>query len=227
MSTMTAVPPRIETESEIGAAMRSTVIPPPRVEVTPEELLHMPDEKQYELVDGVLVERAMGVLSAWVEMKLGHRLEAYCEGGDLGLVLGSSLGYRCFPWNPRQVRRADVSFVARDRLPAVALWPQGYMTIAPDLAVEVVSPGDLAGSLEQKLEEYQRAGVRLIWVIYPEVRSAWVLRADGTALRIRADGELSGEDVLPGFRCPLASVLPAEPPPAEDEEAAAEPAAAT
>ena len=73
----------------------------------------------------------------------------------------------------------------------------------------MTSPNDEVYDLEEKVEEYLRAGVRLIWVIHPEVQVIEVIRADGSGLRIRPGGELSGEDVVPGFRCPVASVFPA------------------
>ena len=83
------------------------------------------------------------------------------------------------------------------------------MTIAPDLAVEVTSPTDTVYELEEKVEEYLRAGVRLVWVIHPEVHAIQVIRGDGSGYRLRAGDELSGEEVVPGFRCPVASLFPA------------------
>ena len=74
------------------------------------------------------------------------------------------------------------------------------------------SPNELAGYTMQKIQEYLSAGVRLVWVLFPESRSATVFRADGTASVIPADGALDGEDVIPGFRCELATIMPpAEP----------------
>jgi Uma2 family endonuclease len=83
------------------------------------------------------------------------------------------------------------------------------VTIPPDIAIEVTSPNDVIYELEEKVEEYLRAGVRLIWLIHPEVRVIQVIRGDGSGYRLRAGDELSGEDVVPGFRCPVASLFPA------------------
>jgi Uma2 family endonuclease len=201
MSTMVAMAPEIERPRLSALAGRT--------DVTPEELLAMPDGGRYELVDGVLVERTMSLLATRVELKLGHILEGFCEGPDLGWVLGSSGTYRCFSWKPKQVRRPDVSFIVRHRLPAPEQWSEGYITIPPDLAVEITSPTDEVYDLEEKIEEYLRAGVRLIWVIHPEVRVVEVFRADGSTSRIRSGGEVSGEDVVPGFRCPVDALFPA------------------
>jgi Uma2 family endonuclease len=182
---------------------------PARVEVTPDELLAMPDADHYELVDGVPVERTMSLLAGLVEAKLTQILGADCERTGVGRVVSPSCGYRCFPWKPRQVRRPDISFIARERLPAESQWSEGYVTIPPDLAVEVTSPSDGVYELEEKVEEYLRAGVRLIWVIHPEVRTIQVIRGDGSGYRLRAGDELTGEDVVPGFRCLVGSLFPA------------------
>ena len=201
MSTIVAVPPETQGRAESTLAGR--------VDVTPEELLAMPDGEHYELVNGVPVARTMSLLSARVEAKVIRRLDGHCEKTELGWVLGPTCGYRCFSWKPGKVRRPDASFIARDRLPPQELWSEGYVTIPPDLAVEVTSPTDEVYDLEEKVEEYLRAGVRLIWVIHPEVRAIQVIRADGSGLRIRSGGELSGEDVVPGFRCPVDDLFPA------------------
>lgn len=169
----------------------------------------MPDGEHYELVDGIPVERTTSLLSSGVEITLGRILDAFCAESDLGWVLGPTCGYQCFPWKPGKVRRPDVSFIARDRLPSDDRWSEGYVTIPPDLAVEITSPTDEVHDLEEKVEEYLRAGVRFIWVIHPEVRAIQAIRADGSGLRVRSGGELSGEDVVPGFRCPVDSLFPA------------------
>ncbi len=211
MSPIAASPPEAEGRTRSGlAGMR---------EVTPEELLALPGAEHYELVDGVPVEKTMSLRSSRVEITIGRILDAYCEGKDLGWVLGPTCGYRCFPWKPGKVRRPDVSFIARDRLPGSARWSEGYVLIPPDLAVEVTSPSDEVYDLEEKVEEYLQAGVRLVWVVHPEVRAIQVIRADGSGLRVRSGGELSGEDVLPGFRCPVDALFPPAGP--------AEPVAAT
>jgi len=178
-------------------------------DVTPDELLAMPDGKHYELVDGVPVERTMSLLASQVASNLNYFMVGHCRPDGLGCVLESSCGYQCFPWKPRQVRRPDISFITRERVPSEAEWSAGYVTIPPDLAVEVTSPTDGVYDLEEKVEEYRRAGVRLIWVIHPEVRVIEVIHGDGSGYRLRAGDELSGEDVVPGFRCPVASLFPA------------------
>ena len=77
--------------------------------------------------------------------------------------------------------------------------------------LEVVSPNDLAWEVDMKVTEYLQAGVRLVWVFYPDTRTVWVSRADGQAARLGASETLSGADVLPGFTCPVADVFPRQP----------------
>jgi Uma2 family endonuclease len=194
-----------------------------KAEVTPEELLTMPDAEHYELVEGVPVQRTMSLLASRVEITLGRILDLHCLQDELGWVIGPACGYRCFPWKPRPVRRPDVSFIERGRLPSEAQWYEGSVTIPPDLAVEVTSPSDEVYELEEKVEEYLRAGVRLIWVIHPEVRVIQVIHGDGSGYRLRVGDELSGEEVVPGFRCPVVSLFPASHP---DDIGAATPEAA-
>ena len=78
---------------------------------------------------------------------------------------------------------------------------EGHIGIAPDLAVEVVSPNDLAYEIDKKVEEYDTASVKLIWVVNPETKTVRVHRADGTVTVLREKDELDGENVVPGFRC--------------------------
>jgi Uma2 family endonuclease len=98
------------------------------------------------------------------------------------------------------VRKPDVSLVLRDRLTAEQL-EEGFLTIAPDLAIEVVSPNDSAYEVEEKVQEYLSAGVRLVWVVYPPTRTVHIHRADRSTAVLSSGDELNGEDLLPGFTC--------------------------
>jgi Uma2 family endonuclease len=177
------------------------------VRYTPEDLLSMLDGKIYELVDGRLEKREMGAEASWVEGWIFFELMKFCVGRRLGRVWPSSNSYQCFPHAPGRVRRPDVSFIRAGRLPGDEL-PKGHVRIAPDLAVEVVSPRDLAPKLEKKLVDYQKAGVPLVWIVYPDSRTVMVHRADGSASRLYREDVLSGEDVIPGFRCRVDSLFP-------------------
>jgi Uma2 family endonuclease len=182
-----------------------------RTDYTPEDLLAMPDGERYELVNGALVERPMGTLADWVTGQLVRRLGDFCDSHPLGYVFPvSSGGFQGFPDSPRTVRKPDIAFVAYGRFPGEEL-PAGFASLAPDLAVEVISPNDLYEAVEQKIEEYVRAGVRLVWVISPQNRTVRVYRADGSSGSAREGGELDGEGVLPGFRCRVRDLFPRPP----------------
>ena len=178
-----------------------------KTQYTPEDLLTMPDGKSYELVHGQLVERKMGIESSWVAGRLHSRLDRFCEDHGIGWALVPDSGYQCFPDDPGMVRKPDVSFVLFGRFPGGAL-PKGWAKIPPDLVVEVVSPNETAYELEDKLADYQHVGVPLIWVINPNARTVRVHRGDGTVSYLHENDELSGEDVIPGFRCMVREILP-------------------
>jgi Uma2 family endonuclease len=179
---------------------------------TPEDLLTMPDGKSYELVGGQLVERKMGAESSWVGGRLFTRVGRYCEEHDLGWAFPADNGYQCSPHEPGLVRRPDVSFIRHGRLPGDEP-PQGWVNIPPDLAVEVVSPNDSFDELEEKLADYEKVGIPLIWVISLKSRRVMVYRGDGSVSRLREDDEFSGEDIIPGFRCSIREILPPPKPP--------------
>ncbi len=174
---------------------------------TPEDLLSLPDSKSDELVDGRLVERKMGAESSLIGMELSAGLHGFSREPHRGTVFPAENGYQCFAHAPVLVRKPDISFVKKERLPREVV-PKGWIRITPDLVVEVVLPGDTVVELEEKLEDDQKAGVPLIWVIYPEQRKARVFRLEGPITLVTGHDELTGEDVLPGFRCPLREILP-------------------
>lgn len=178
-------------------------------EYTPEDLLTMPDSRNFELVKGRLVERSMGMLACWVGSELSRVLGNHCREHQLGWVLssGGDAGYQGFPDSPRTVRKPDVSFVRHGRFIDEQL-PGGYARLAPDLAVEVISPNDKYEDVNEKIEEYLHAGVRLVWVISPRNHTVHVYRANGSAHVLRENDELDGEDVVPGFRCLVSDLFP-------------------
>ena len=192
-----------------------TAIPTPPVSnlFTPEELETLPGGEHYELVDGQLVETGMSLDSSFVATRLAGYAFVYLQEHPMAWCFDATASYRAFPVAPDQVRRPDLSFVARDRLPD-GIFPRGHCRLAPDLVVEVMSDNDIATDLERKIGEYLSGGVRLIWIISPETRTARVQRLDGSGVFLREDGLLSGEEVLPGFAVRLTDVLPAPRPPA-------------
>jgi Uma2 family endonuclease len=170
---------------------------------TPEEFLDLPDAVSYELVNGELVERK-GSESSVIAAVIVTLLNTFIRGKSMGFIGGADCSYQCFADSPNKVRKPDVSFVRSGRLPDDRP-PKGHTKIPPDLAVEVLSPGDVVSEVDKKVREYLQAGVRLIWVVNPEMRTVTIHPpADAKLGAITALAEnqvISGEDVLPGFEC--------------------------
>jgi hypothetical protein len=99
----------------------------PKTEVTPEELLAMPDGGHYELVDGELRERNVSVLSNLVAAEVNRIVGNHSRNHDLGWVFATELGYRCFPWKASEVGRADVTLIRRERYSWEQLTHDGFM----------------------------------------------------------------------------------------------------
>lgn len=157
-----------------------------------------------ELVDGVLVEKTVGYYESLLAMRLGRRIVEFVETRHLGIVLGEAGTLRVLP---TQVRIPDVSFISWDRFPQRRLPPEPIPAVAPDLAIEVLSPGNTAGEMQRKLRDYFQAGVRLVWYIDPPTRSARCYRSPDDSLLVSEHEALDGGDVLPGFRLPLAELF--------------------
>jgi len=161
--------------------------------ITDAELLGLPKDGKYELVDGEIRVRPAGWKHEIVVMLLGARLTAFVEQQRLGQVLGSNTLY-ALPGGNR--RGPDVSFVAAGRLlPDSPPIPR----LAPDLAVEILSPDDSPREVLDKVGEYLQSGVRLVWVIDPAGRKAVVHRSLTDVREITDKSDLEGEDVIPAY----------------------------
>jgi Uma2 family endonuclease len=165
-----------------------------------------PLERGFEWVEGQAVEKPMGAKASVVGARLIARLEAHVEAHGLGFVFNSEGAYQVTTKPQKKIRKPDASFVAKGRF-ANDVVPDGNITIAPDLAVEVVSPNDLAMDLEQRITDMLEFGAKLIWIVYPNTRSVLVQRADGSAARLTEDKDLSGEAIIPGFSCRIATLF--------------------
>jgi Uma2 family endonuclease len=186
-------------------AERAYVPNMPATLMTAEDLLHtsIPGRRS-ELVRGVLrLREPAGDRHGRVTMNLTLRLGTFVEQAGAGQLFAAETGFTLFR-APDTVRAADIAFVRRERLPEAV---PGYPALVPDLIVEVLSPGDRSGEVLAKVADWLEAGAHLVWVIDPERRIARVYGLDGTESVITADGQLDGENVLPGFRCPLGSIL--------------------
>jgi Uma2 family endonuclease len=162
------------------------------------------EDKRYELDNGALIEMAPagdihGAITVWV----GHLIVGYVAAHDLGEVSGAETGYRLSA-NPDTVRAPDVGFIVKARLQPLT---GKYYTVAPDLAVEVVSPSDSARQMRRKANQYLTAGTRLVWVIYPEDREVDVYQPGHDPRTFKTGEALDGGDVLPGFSLPVKDIF--------------------
>ncbi len=182
--------------------------PAPRSLVTAEELFARPDDgHRCELVAGDLVRMPpSGARHSAVAARITRLLDEHADAHDLG-VCGAADPASVLRRNPDSVRAPDVGFIARHRIPDTGV-PTTYWPLAPDLAVEVISPSDRLLDLHVKIADYFAAGTRLVWIVEPSTRTVHVYRSPRDLEMIGEDGELTGGDVFPGFRCSVRQVFP-------------------
>jgi Uma2 family endonuclease len=175
--------------------------------VTAAEFALLPDEDgRQELVRGRVVrEPPAGGYHSWFGVNLAAALRDFAGARQLGYVFGADCGFR-LAFDPDTVRSPDLAFVRAARLPEGP--PAGFVPFAPDLAVEIVSPTDARGALARKAAEYLRAGTLLVWIIDPAARTVTVPRAAESPGVLRTGDTLTAEELLPGFRLPVADLLP-------------------
>ena len=172
------------------------------------------DEALFEIVDGQRVELPpMSAYALRVSFRIAAAIGQFAEANGLGEAAHEEI-FR-LPLERDRNRRPDAAFVSYER------WPKGRpmplvgnaWNVAPDLAVEVVSPTDLAEDLMDKVAEYFQAGVRLVWIVYPVIRLIYVYESLTKVRGLTSADELDGGAVLPGFRTPVAALFPEAAPP--------------
>jgi Uma2 family endonuclease len=162
------------------------------------------EDRLCELVDGVLVEKAMGLHESLLAIALAGILRMFVIPRNLGLVSGADGPFRLFPG---LVRLPDVAFVSWDRIPGGRVPEAPIPDLAPDLAVEVLSDSNTKLEMARKLGEYFAAGVRLVWMIEPKTRTVTIHDAPDRFTMLDASQTLDGGDVLPGFALPLSDLF--------------------
>lgn len=163
------------------------------------------DKRLCELIDGTLVEKPVGFIEAIIAMNLGTDLNIYVRPRDLGLVSGPDSTLRM---SNGRIRLPDVSFIAKSRLPGGFAPREAIPTLAPDLAVEVLSAANTVEEIDEKLREYFASGTRLAWVIDPPTRTVAVYhRPDRVTHVLDQAAHLDGDEVVPGFKLPVADLF--------------------
>lgn len=175
--------------------------------MTAEDLWSLPDDgNRYEVVRGQLVCLPMSSYqSSTIAARIVIALGGFAHPAGLGVVAGAD-GAFILRRDPDTTRIPDVSFVRAGRLPPVEERDR-FPELAPDLAVEVLSPSDRASETNDKVLDYLDAGVHIVWVVDPPRRTVAVYTPDSVAHILREHDTLDGGDALPGFRLPIADLF--------------------
>jgi Uma2 family endonuclease len=174
------------------------------------ELCQLPEnaEKHWELIEGVIYEMSPTVpRHGYIAILLAHKLMTYLDEHDLGVILGTDVGFRL---TPQTLCSPDLAFVGKHRSDAKRLIK--FADYAPDIAVEVISPSNTQSEINQKTKLYLQHGTRLVWIVYPDQKEVHVYRAEdhpnkASITFLGVEDTLSGEDVLPNFEMPLAKLF--------------------
>jgi len=176
--------------------------------LTIEELSDVVGDTPGELVDGRFVPMSpTGWPHARAEVKVSSRLAHFAEASGIGTVLGGEAGI-IIRRDPDTLRGADVAYISHERLARAS--PGGYLDVAPELIVEIVSPNDRWTDLMAKLEDYFSIGVGLVWIVDPQRRRVSCYRSP-TQLALLGPGDtLTAEPMLPGFALPVVELFGAD-----------------
>jgi Uma2 family endonuclease len=180
--------------------------------ITADELLVMPhrDENghqcRFELVRGELRTMSLAKpLHGAIRARLSFKLGGFVEEHDLGETFGAETGF-LLERDPDSVLGPDVAFVSHERLAAVETFEK-YFSFAPDLAVEVLSPGNTVREINEKINMYFAAGARAVWVFNPKKKTAAVYSSPSKFQTLSEQETLEGGEVLPGFRLELSRLF--------------------
>ena len=189
------------------------VMPAEKQYISAEEFLELVDQPQYqdrrlELVEGEIVEMSKpggehGEITGWLHVKIANHVYENNLGrvtiGGTGFILARNSAGR------DTVRGLDIAFISKAKAPNPL--PYGWIEIPPDLAVEVISPGNQTGDTHKKIRELLGVGTSLIWIVYDETRTV-VVHTSAGAVTYEESDTLSGGDVLPGFEVRVGDIFP-------------------
>lgn len=175
------------------------------------EAIHAHEKRSCELIDGILVEKAMGVYESGLAIRIAWLLMNFVQPRKLGQVFGEA---GMMKLQPGLIRIPDVSYVCKAKLKVANIRPWSKLEpLVPDLAVEVLSPGNTKKEMDDKLIDYFDAGVQLVWYVDPRVPQVTVYRGVETSQVLKPPAELTGDAVLPGLTISLTDLFA---PPDED-----------
>ncbi|HSF76928.1 MAG TPA: Uma2 family endonuclease [Microcoleus sp.] len=164
------------------------------------------DGHRYEIVNGELIDMGnSGAKHSYVAVILSAALFNCVSTRKLGAIFDSSTAFKMKSGNKRS---PDVSFMAKERLQGLDDLPDGFLEGAPDLAVEILSPGNTVAEIHDKVVEYFENGARLVWVIHPQEQYVLVYRSSQEPDRLlKSTQSLDGEEIVPGFTLPIAELF--------------------
>jgi Uma2 family endonuclease len=166
--------------------------------------IHDRENRLCELLDGSLLEKTMGGYESYLAALVCRVLGEFVQKHDLGIVLGADGMLRLARG---LVRIPDVSFISWQRLPGRVFPREDIWSLAPDLAVEIISHGNTNEEMDRKLHDYFAAGVRKVWYVYPEAGEVRLYADPGTYATLTSRETLDGGVLLPGFQLPLSSLF--------------------
>jgi Uma2 family endonuclease len=187
------------------ARIRTT---PPPGEATESDVIELHDhhDRLCELIDGTLVEKAIGWKESELAIIIARLLGNFASANHLGKVFGSDGMFRL---KPEQIRIPDVAFISKQRFAGRTLAPGAFWELGCDLAVEVISPSNTRREMERKLADYFAAGVGVVWLVYLTTREVVVYSSPNSSTTLRGDDRLDGGELLPGFSVSVAQLFAA------------------
>ena len=171
---------------------------------TADEFFHSQLSQNHELIEGELVKTmSTGFIYGIIAQRIGRFVGNFADEHNLGEVAAAETG---FILGEETYRGADGAFISNENLGKYG-YPQGFFPTAPDIAIEVVSPSNTSEEMMQKVNLYLQNGSRIVWIIYPQTKVITVYRQNNVVSLLRETDTLDGEDVLPNFRLPVATLF--------------------
>ncbi len=172
--------------------------------MTADEFEVSPLAETHELIRGELYPiMPAGTLHGIITNRLSTYLSFFVMENSLGEVTAAETGFKLVN---QSIVGADVGFISKKNLDKHGI-PDSFFPTAPDIAVEVVSPGNTSEEISTKVEDYLSSGSRLVWIVYPKRKVVIVYRTNNTVSFLHENEELDGGDVLPNFRLPLGKIF--------------------
>lgn len=184
----------------MSAVLEKTIVK----SMTADEFEASPFAETHELIRGELYPiMPAGTLHGIVTNRLSAYLTIYVTENALGEVTAAETGFKL---KNNSTVGADVAFIGKENLARYGV-PDSFFPTAPDVAVEVISPGNTSEEITTKVEDYLSSGSRLVWIVYPKRKIVVVYRTNNTVSFLHETDELEGEDVIPDFRIPLSKIF--------------------